>query len=240
MRHLEKGSKGSEETVLKIKPLPLAGVIFDFDGTLAKLNIDFAEMRAAILALAVDYGVTTIAIERMHVLEMIEAVRKMLVRKEPQKEDCFFADAYAIISAIEIRAANEGSLLAGIKEMLMKLKKRGIKSGVVTRNCGEAVSVIFPDISSHCDAFIPREHINHVKPHPEHLLMILKLLKVLPEQAIMVGDHPLDIEAGKNAGVLTAGVLTGNSSREALECAGADYIFNSAVEIINILPSQIE
>ena len=218
--------------------LPLAAVIFDFDGTLAKLNINFAEMKRAILALAADYGVTTAGIETMHVLEMIEAVRKLLARKGPRREDRFYADAYALISAIEIRAANEGSLLAGIRDMFAELKKRGIKSGVITRNCGEAVSVIFPDISSHCDAFIPREHINHVKPHPEHLLMILKRLQVKPGQAIMVGDHPLDIEAGKNAGVLTAGVLTGNSSREVLEGAGADYIFNSAAEIIHIMPPQ--
>ena len=51
---------------------------------------------------------------------------------------------------------------------------------------------------------------------------MLKQLDVPPGEAAMVGDHPMDIRAGKEAGLRTIGVLTGYSQAEALHRAGAD------------------
>ncbi len=223
---------------MTMQALTLAGVVFDFDGTLAELNIDFAAMKRTVLSLAADRGVETTAIEGLHVLEAIETAGQIIAGREPRLAKRFHADACAAVAAIEIAAARTGSLLPGSREMLLELKKRHVKSAVITRNCRQAVTTIFPDISSHCDAFIPREQTNHVKPHPEHLLAALKSLAVLPEHAMMVGDHPLDIKAGQNAGVLTAGVLTGNSSRDALTQAGADYVFSAAADILAILSDR--
>jgi len=221
------------------QPLALNGVVFDFDGTLAELNINFAGMKRTVLALAADLGVEATAIEGLHVLEAIEAAVQIIAARNALLAERFHADACAAVSAIEIAAARKGSLLPGSREMLLELRKRHVKSAVITRNCRLAVTTVFPDIASHCDAFIPREQTNHVKPHPEHLLAALKSLAVLPEQAVMVGDHPLDMKAGQNAGVLTAGVLTGNASRDALKQAGADYIFASAAGILAILPDRV-
>jgi phosphoglycolate phosphatase len=52
----------------------------------------------------------------------------------------------------------------------------------------------------------------------------------------MVGDHPMDIRIGKDAGTLTVGVLTGYSTSEALTKAGADFILSKAADIIRLLP----
>jgi phosphoglycolate phosphatase len=51
----------------------------------------------------------------------------------------------------------------------------------------------------------------------------------------MVGDHPIDIHAGKRVGMKTIGVLTGRTQREEFEKAGADYILREATEICNLL-----
>ncbi|MBP5521814.1 MAG: HAD hydrolase-like protein, partial [Bacteroidales bacterium] len=50
-----------------------------------------------------------------------------------------------------------------------------------------------------------------------------------------VGDMPVDILMGRRAGVLTCGVSYGNSSREALLEAGADYLIDDFPSLINIL-----
>jgi phosphoglycolate phosphatase len=219
-----------------MQTFPIAGIVFDFDGTLAKLNIDFAAMRREVLALAADYGIAAVELEGLYVLEAIEAAKVILARKGNRFQDRFHDEACALISGIELRAAAEGSLLAGTREMMADLRIRGVKSGIITRNCRQAVTVIFPDIADRCDAFIPRGQTRHVKPHPEHLHAILRLMDVPSELAVMVGDHPLDIKAGKNAGVRTAGVLTGSSSRQALVEAGADYILSSAPQVLSICP----
>jgi len=44
--------------VLKIKQSTIKTIIFDFDGTLAKLNIDFHRMRKAVGKLILSYGIT--------------------------------------------------------------------------------------------------------------------------------------------------------------------------------------
>lgn len=44
-----------------------------------------------------------------------------------------------------------------------------------------------------------------------------------PRDMAYFGDTPLDIEAGKNAGIVTVGVATGRYSREELEKANADF-----------------
>ncbi|MEN6360411.1 MAG: hypothetical protein ABFD59_10180, partial [Smithella sp.] len=46
-------------------------VIFDFDGTLAKLNIDFNQMRRVVGELVVRYGIDHQTLQNRFVLEII-------------------------------------------------------------------------------------------------------------------------------------------------------------------------
>ena len=70
------------------------------------------------------------------------------------------------------------------------------------------------------------------KPAPEPVHEILRLASVLPEEALFVGDSALDIETGRNAGVKTAAVTYGFGSREEVEAARPDFIFNDLEELI--------
>ena len=71
--------------------------------------------------------------------------------------------------------------------------------------------------------------------HPEQLNLALSYLKARPERSLMIGDHPLDIETGHNAGALSAGVLTGRCRKEDFLTAGADIVFQEATDIIRLL-----
>lgn len=42
-----------------------------------------------------------------------------------------------------------------------------------------------------------------IKPDPEPLLLACKQLGLAPEQALYVGDHQRDVEAGRRAGMRT-------------------------------------
>ena len=215
---------------------PMHAVIFDFDGTLAKLNINFPLMRQGVRELILDYAVTMNGLNDLYILEMIKAAQKLICEMQPGKEGVFLERAIQLITKIEVEAAKDGSLIDGTRDMLAALKKRAIKAGVVTRNCREAVSTVFPDIFDYCDTVITREMTDNVKPHPEHLLVALQSLDVAPESSSMVGDHPMDIRIGKQAGALTIGVLTGYSTSDELMSAGADIIIDKAADIIDILP----
>ncbi|MBM4272211.1 MAG: HAD family hydrolase [Deltaproteobacteria bacterium] len=213
----------------------VGAVVFDFDGTLAKLNINFPRMRKAVVDLIDSYGVPVDGLRDMYVLEMVDAGMSLIAQKHPGQEHHFLRRANDVITDIEIAAATRGELIEGTREMLRELKKRSIKTGVITRNCQMAVVQVFPDIHEYCNPVITREFTRNVKPHPEHLLSALAFLNVLPQHAFMVGDHPMDIKIGKDAGTFTIGVLSGYSTSGDLLKAGADIILNRADEILGIL-----
>ncbi|MDI6764420.1 MAG: HAD family hydrolase [Thermodesulfobacteriota bacterium] len=217
----------------------IRAVIFDFDGTLAVLNIDFPLMRERIISLIRHFGIEERAIRERYLLEIIDEVYPMIREKDSSGAEEFYDRAHQILHEVELKAAEEGSLIPGVGGTLRTLRLWGIKVGIVTRNCEEAVRKVFPDIDDYCDAFISRDSVDKVKPHPDHLNSVLGALKVSGEEAVMVGDHIIDIQAGKKVGTKTVGVLTGRINREEFEKAGADYILRDVSEIYPLLKEGI-
>jgi len=210
-------------------------VVFDFDGTLAVLNIDFSQMREQVFQLIRKHGIDESSIEEKYLLEIIDEVVQILNQKDFSAAEEFYQEAHQILHEIELKAAEGGKLLPGVEAALKSLRGKGLKIGIVTRNCEEAVRKVVPDIEEFCDVFVSRDSIKKVKPHPEHLTSVLKALNISGEETVMVGDHPIDIHAGKRVGMKTIGVLTGRTQREEFEKAGADYILKEAREICELL-----
>ena len=213
----------------------IKAVVFDFDGTLAVLNIDFSQMRDEVFKLMRKYGIDESSIEEKYLLEIIDEVVPILSKRNSSAAEEFYQKAHLILHEIEMKAAEEGRILPGVKEVLVSLKRKGIKVGIVTRNCEEAVRKVLPDIEKFCDIFISRDSIRRVKPHPEHMTSVLTALHVSGKETVMVGDHPIDIQAGKRVGMKTIGVLTGRTKRDEFEKAGADWILRDASEVCGLL-----
>jgi phosphoglycolate phosphatase len=215
----------------------IKAIIFDFDGTLAVLNIDFSVMRERVFDLIRKYGVKEDSIKERYLLEVIDEVYPMIWEKNAFRAKEFYEEAHRILHEVELRAAEEGRLIPGAEDSLKKLKQQGLKLGIITRNCEEAVRRVFPAIDEYSDVFVSRDSVEKVKPHPDHLRSALKTLKVPGEEAVMVGDHLIDIQAGKRVGMMTIGVLTGRIKREEFEEAGADYILMDVTEINELVKS---
>jgi len=210
-------------------------IIFDFDGTLAVLNIDFSLMRERVFDLIRQFGVREDSIRERYLIEIIDEVYHILGKSNPSAAKDFYKKAHQILHDVEMRAAREGTLIPGGEETLNTLRQRGMKVGIITRNCEEAVREVFPEIDDYCDVFISRDSVQNVKPHPDHLNSMLEALKVSGKDSVMVGDHLIDIQAGKIAGMITVGVLTGRIMKGEFEMAGADYILRDATEIFELV-----
>lgn len=210
-------------------------VIFDFDGTLAKLNIDFDQMRHAIGDLVAHYGIAHQTLQHRFVLEIIDEAGAILRKHSFHKSQSFTDEAFRIIESIEIEAAQKGELFGGTKELLTVLQEQSIRAGIITRNCSKALHTVFPDISSYCPVVVCRDDVKHVKPHPEQLNLALLRLGSNAERSLMIGDHPLDIETGHNAGTLAAGVLTGHFREDDFITAGANMVLPQASDILKLL-----
>ena len=222
-------------SVVSINHTIVDTIVFDFDGTLAKLNIDFDQMRRDIAELISGYGVEHQNLRHKYVLELIDETVAILQNNSPHESQSFTKEAFRIIENMEVEAAGSGELFEGTKKLLTTLRQHSVQTGIITRNCARAVHMIFPDISAYCKTVVCRDHVQRVKPHPEQLSLALSCLNANPGRSLMIGDHPLDIETGHNAGVLSAGVLTGRCNKEDFLAAGADMVFQEATDIIRLL-----
>jgi phosphoglycolate phosphatase len=213
----------------------IKAVIFDFDGTLAVLNIDFSSMRERVFDLIRRSGIVEAAIQEKYLLEIIDEVYEMFWEKSPSGAETFYQESHDILHEVEMKAAEKGSLIPGAGGTLKGLREKGIRVGIITRNCEDAVRKVFPEIDDFCDIFVSRNSVKKVKPHPDHLTRVMDSLKVSGEEAIMVGDHIIDIQAGKRVGMKTIGVLTGRTKKEEFEKAGASYILRDASEVFELV-----
>jgi phosphoglycolate phosphatase len=212
--------------------------VFDFDGTLAIPNIDFGLMRRQVNAIAARYGVDPDQFNHLYILEMIAVVAAQLGQPGVGRGGDFQREASEAILALEAECARTGGMLPGAVEVLQVLRQQGFKIGVVTRNSEFAVRTICAAIDALCDVFLPREAVRFVKPHPEHLERALEQLRVPAQQAVMVGDGPIDITAGKTLGLKTVAVLTGGNRRDALLSSEPDLILDSVADLLPRLRSH--
>ncbi|MHA2001900.1 MAG: HAD family hydrolase [Promethearchaeota archaeon] len=89
-------------------------------------------------------------------------------------------------------------------------------------------------------SIIGRDTVKKMKPNPEGILKLSQSWQIPPKRIVMIGDMWMDIEAGKKAGALTIGVLTGFSSRGELETAKPDFILESIADLPSIMPEIIK
>jgi phosphoglycolate phosphatase len=212
----------------------VAAVVFDFDGTLAELNIDFPALYVKVFELADRFGVDRTKVSEPYLIELIDQMTAQLADGAAAE---FYAGANRLVVDEEVASAGRASLFAGTRDLLDRLRTRGIKVGLVTRNCEAAVRTVFPDVEDHVDCFLPRERAGRVKPHPEHLARTLACLGTEPAVAAMVGDHPIDVESAKAAGMVPVGVTTGKITAGELTAAGAALVLASAEELLGYLES---
>jgi HAD superfamily hydrolase (TIGR01509 family) len=74
-----------------------------------------------------------------------------------------------------------------------------------------------------------------LKPAPDTILAALDALHCAPSYALMVGDTPADVLAGKAAGTKTCAVAYGFSTREALLHCAPDHVIGSFAELLDLV-----
>lgn len=196
----------------------ISAVLFDLDGTLIETHIDFPAMTQAMLRMAEEAGVAPYLVEGRDILSIVEAAQNELNRRG-QDGEAFRRDAFAVLEEIEVEGCSRPTLLHGTIECLMELRQRGVAVGIVTRNCRRVATALLARFDVPHTALLTRDDVRRAKPHPEHLHVALTRLGAVPEQAMMVGDHLMDVQAGKAAGcALTVGVLGQHSADRFAPC----------------------
>ncbi|MFW6315169.1 MAG: HAD family hydrolase [Desulfohalobiaceae bacterium] len=220
-------------------PEDLQALIFDFDGTLAELRLDFSRMRKGVLALQEAFlPQASLSEDSWPVLEKVQEIRDMLEQSQPGLGLEFASRCRLFITALEMDAAGKGRLFPYSLSILEGLQNMGLLTGIVTRNCSAAVRTVFPEVQDRCRVFLAREDVPNPKPHPDHLQAALQRLGVRSGACLMVGDHILDIQTAKACGAKSAVVATGSLGLQELLQAEPDYWAQDLPGLIQGLQKQ--
>lgn len=74
-----------------------------------------------------------------------------------------------------------------------------------------------------------------LKPDPCALVQIMNKYSVPKERALYIGDMTIDVETGKNAGVLTCALTYGFDPKEKLAAAKPDFLIDNLLELKEII-----
>jgi len=159
-------------------------LIFDFDGTLAWLMVDWRSVRAKIEAL---YGPLR---GRPLFSWLQERVRRGLEVEE----------AFKLIKEAELSSLDELVFDEEIVELLRGLKARGAKMALVSMQDDEVLAraLRLMGAESLFDTVIGRRT---APLRPSQLLSVLKRWGIRPEQAIFISDSPEDMRIGSEIGL---------------------------------------
>lgn len=210
--------------------------LFDFDGTLVEPSIDFGQMHDVVLGVAGSFSLDIEQLDGMHVLELIQRGAAELATRGDGLAKAFRDRADQAVLDIELGAAGRVQAYPGVPDMLAELGKKGLGVGIVTRNARVAVDRIMTRIPMHHDVLLTRDDVPHVKPDPRHLYAALQVLGAKGSNAVMVGDHVMDISVGKRVGAITVGVLKPGSSRDYFVDAQPDLVLGRVSDLLLHLP----
>lgn len=207
-------------------------IIFDFDGTLADTREDLAasanyalrelhlpELPGEVIISFVGEGITPL-LERLlgpnHLHRLEEAITLYTTHHRDHLLD-------------------RTRLYPGVPEVLehFRSKKKAIisnKSYEFTARVAEGLG-----IADHFELILGGDSTPNRKPHPGPVEKVLEALGVERNRTAIVGDSPLDVQAGKRAGLFTIAVTYGFRPREELIQADPDLLLDDIRELTRYL-----
>lgn len=211
--------------------------IFDLDGTLT----DTLEAISYFGNLALQkFAFPAISKERYRYLVgdgRDALIHRMLKENNADTEENFCNVGQCYDQAYQNDFTYRTDAYNGIKPLLGALRRKGVKTAVLSNKPHNVVCAIvekvFPE--GYFDFVYGKLDTVAAKPNPESANRLARELGVENRYCAFVGDTNVDVHTGRNAGMVTVGVLWGFRDREELETAGADAIVAKPEQILDII-----
>ena len=149
--------------------------------------------------------------------------------------------ARAVIIGVYSRTfRREVKLIPGAAGILEDIAGFGLKLGLVTSTHARFLKdKLYPlklaGVGHLFNAVITTDDVPRGKPAPDPIVECAKRLSVDLGKMLYVGDTCVDIQAGKAAGTMTIGVLTGADDYPSLKAEEPDAILDSVAELRDFL-----
>ena len=218
-----------EKEYLKLLGSFLKGMLFDYDGVLVNTLED--NFKAWYSAFA-QYGIKItkdeyISLEGMSAYQKSERISNKYGIEKKHLHD--------IVSLKEkfYQENHKTRLYGGVKNILKKLKSRGIKLGLVSSISKLRMQNTAPkELLSLFNIVVTADSVKHTKPHPEPYVRALHLLGLHPSETMVVEDTPLGIESSKSANIYCIAIKTTVQNKRLFK---ADIIIDRFEDLRDVL-----
>jgi len=216
-------------------------VIFDFAFTLVEFHFDYFSAFSKIKETYLKLGIPENILEKFegpNMFLMMNSVYDWMMKYLPKdKADELQRRVARILEDFEMTGLRDAKLMPHCKVTLEKVKKLGLKIGVVSDNSKRFILAVLKKFSllNYFDAIVGRDSPGRMKPYPDHLLLSLDLLECDSSGAVFVGDEDKDMICAKEIGALGIGVLTGWNKKGLEESAHAEKLISNLSELPSIL-----
>ena len=217
----------------------MKAVLFDLDGTLIDTAADFIRI---IQDMCREKGVAVVDADliRSQVSEGARAMVKLVYPELEVEDPIFLAHRQRFLDTYGADIAVDTDLFTGMYPLLEKLENQEIPWGIVTnkpRWLSEALLDAL-DLTKRCAVLVCPEDVSKTKPDPEPMYLAAQHIQIRPEDCIYVGDHPRDIDAGRNANMYT--ILAGYGylplqHKDDLTAWQADCIVKTVAELHQVI-----
>ena len=204
----------------------ITALLFDWDGTVVdSATLGLLAFQKSFAALGLEFHEPTY--QAAYSPNWYSIYEKMGVPKDKwQTADDLWLHHYSQQTA---------KLIEGVDATLRELQAKGYRMGVVSSGTYSRVKREMEELAltELFEVVVCNEHMVNKKPHPEGLETALQRMRLTSEQVCYVGDSPEDIEMGKRANVLTAGVRSTYPTSWKLRAAQPDIYLESFTGLTN-------
>jgi len=208
-------------------------IIWDFDGTLADTRpVIEAGMAYALEALGLDPALQEDWLKSVG-LPVEEGIQRTFGHLGVGLEQVLAA--YRGFKHVEHEHLIKG--FDGIGELLAELRARGMAMAIASSKRGEPLRRQLKGLGweGWFDPLVTPDEVKAAKPDPESLHLCLAVHGLGPEEAVMVGDTPYDLDMARRAGVPSVAVGHGFSSQAEMAAYGPRAYAPDAAALRDIL-----
>lgn len=221
----------------------MKAVLFDLDGTLIDTAADFIRI---IQGMCREEGRAIVDAEliRTQVSEGARAMVKLVYPELEVDDPIFLAHRQRFLDLYGAEIAVDTDLFTGMYPLLEQLEQQNIPWGIVTnkpRGLSESLLTAL-NLKQRCAVLVCPEDVSKTKPDPEPMYLAAQQLQLPAEQCIYVGDHPRDIDAGRNAKMYTILAAYGYlplAHKDDLAAWQANCIVNTVTELQHVIQQKL-
>lgn len=213
----------------------IKAVLFDLDGTL----LDSApDLIATLNHLRAGLGLAALPVAELRHFVSRGTIGLIKAGMPPCDDETLVLWREAFLTHYQDNSYIHTQPFDGVDLLLTGLKDNGIPWAVVT-NKMEVLSIPLLEKAgwlSSVSALVCGDTVTSSRPDPELVLAACRRIGIRPEHALMVGDDPRDVEAGKRAGCQTAFALYGYADKESrFGIPEGTTLINAPQDVLNIL-----